>query len=167
MRRARLLHPAALAGAVSCAALTVAAFRSGDVALYNSTPSMPIGLYLRTSGSFTRGAIVTVRAIDVAPDYAVQRAFTKPGDRFLKHIIATEGDVVCADGLTVSVSGRGDWRRATHDAEGRLLPTWSGCRTLARNEVLLLGETADSFDGRYWGPTPVSRIEGVWRRLGA
>jgi type IV secretory pathway protease TraF len=36
---------------------------------------------------------------------------------------------------------------------------------LAANEVLLLGDTADSFDGRYWGPVSVDLIEGVWRKL--
>jgi type IV secretory pathway protease TraF len=45
------------------------------------------------------------------------------------------------------------------------LPAWSGCVTLDRDHVLLLGDTPDSFDGRYWGPTPIERIEGVWRPM--
>ncbi|MFZ4603940.1 MAG: hypothetical protein ACOYM8_15960, partial [Caulobacterales bacterium] len=66
--------------------------------LYNSTPSMPVGIYLRSDRCIAPGAIVSVRAIDVAPNYAAARSFTKPGNRFLKRIAATAGDVVCAYG---------------------------------------------------------------------
>ncbi len=146
---------------------TTAAISAGDVALYNGTPSMPVGVYLRTSASITPGAIVTVRATDVAPEYAAARSFTKPGNRFLKRIAAATGDVVCAYGPNVWINGEALPERQRQDGSGRTLPRWSGCLTLSHGQVLLLGETPDSFDGRYWGPTPVSKIEGVWRRLGA
>lgn len=68
MSRARVYHPALIAGVVACMALLVAARRSGDVAPYNGTPSMPVGVYLRTSASIEPGTIVTVHATDVAPD---------------------------------------------------------------------------------------------------
>ena len=55
-----------------------------------------------------------------------------------------------------------DWRRV---ARGRALPTWEGCVDLQSGEVLLLGDAPDSFDGRYWGVTPATQIEGVWRPL--
>jgi len=67
----------------------------------------------------------------------------------------------------VWINGEALPERQSHDSAGRTLPTWSGCLTLSHGQVLLLGETPDSFDGRYWGPTPVSTIEGVWKRLGA
>jgi conjugative transfer signal peptidase TraF len=156
-----------IAGVLACAALLVAALRTGDVALYNGTPSVPVGVYLRTGGPVAPGTIVTVRASDVAPSYAAARSFTKPGNRFLKRIAATTGDVVCAYGPNVWINGGALPERRSHDSAGRALPTWSGCLTLSHGQVLLLGETPDSFDGRYWGPTPVSRIEGIWRRLGA
>lgn len=167
MLRLRLNRPALIAGAVACAALLVAALHTGDVALYNGTPSMPVGVYVRSDRAIAPGAIVTVRATDVAPSYATARSFTKPGNRFLKRIAATAGDVVCAYGPNVWINGESLPERQTQDTSGRHLPTWSGCFTLSRGQVLLVGETPDSFDGRYWGPTPVSRIEGVWRRLGA
>ncbi|MFZ2031610.1 MAG: S26 family signal peptidase [Vitreimonas sp.] len=50
------------------------------------------------------------------------------------------------------------------DTHGGLVG-WRGCRVLNADEVLLLGDTPDSFDGRYWGPINVRLIEGVWRRL--
>jgi type IV secretory pathway protease TraF len=167
MARTVPLYPLLIVGFSACAALLYAALRTGDVALYNGTPSMPVGVYLRTSAAIGPGAIVTVRAIEVAPDYAATRSFTKPGNRFLKRIAATTGDVVCAYGPNVWINGEALPERQIKDTSGLQLPTWSGCLTLSPGQVLLLGETQDSFDGRYWGPTPVSRIEGVWRRLGA
>jgi type IV secretory pathway protease TraF len=108
-----------------------------------------------------------VRATDVAPGYAAARSFTKPGIRFLKRIAAATGDVVCAYGPNVCIDGDALPERQSNDPAGRTLPTWSGCLKLPLGEVRLLRETPNSFDGRYWGPTPVSWIEGVWRRLGA
>lgn len=128
---------------------------------------MPTGAYLRASEAAAIGSIVTVRAIDVAPSYATQRSFTNAGDRFLKRVAAGYGDIVCAQNETVTINGKRVALRRSHDDAGRELPSWSGCYTLSRDFVFLLGETPDSFDGRYWGPTPVSQIEGVWRRLGA
>jgi type IV secretory pathway protease TraF len=62
----------------------------------------------------------------------------------------------------VTINGERAAQRAARDSAGRMLPTWSGCRTL-HGEVFLLGDTPDSFDGRYWGPTPLRLVEGVWR----
>ena len=49
MVRARLAFTVVITGAVACGALLLAALRSGDVALFNGTLSMPVGAYLRTS----------------------------------------------------------------------------------------------------------------------
>ncbi len=47
------------------------------------------------------------------------------------------------------------------DRRGRPLPNWTGCRTLAEDEVFLLMEgVPDSFDGRYFGPVPMTAIIG-------
>jgi conjugative transfer signal peptidase TraF len=151
---------------IAAIGLVVAASASNlDVVLYNGTPSMSVGLYLRSSGSLERGAIVTVRAVDVAPGYAARRNFTDPGDRFLKRVVGAAGDVVCASGAEVTLNGAPVAERQARDSAGRALPTWVGCVTLDGAHVFLLGETQDSFDGRYWGPTPIDRIEGVWRPI--
>jgi type IV secretory pathway protease TraF len=65
----------------------------------------------------------------------------------------------------VLVNGVAVAQRRRHDSVGRALPTWSGCRTLSETEVFLLGDSEDSFDGRYWGVVRVDQIEGVWRPL--
>ena len=134
-----------------------------DVLIWNGTPSMPTGFYRRVANSPTLGAIVTVRAADVARDYAMARDFIDPSDRFIKRIAAMDGDQVCALGGDIIINGVHVARRAHADRAGRALPSWSGCRVLDA-EVFLLGDAQDSFDSRYFGPVALSLIEGVWRR---
>ena len=143
-------------------ALTLVSAR--DIVLYNPSQSLPCGFYLRLAQEPRQGDIVTIRARDAAPAYAQLRDFTDAGDRFLKRIAATQGDLVCANGDQIVAAGR-TLTRLSRDRYGSALPHWDGCRRLGPGEVLLLGDTPDSFDGRYWGPTPIDQIEGVWRRL--
>lgn len=151
-------------GAVVAALLLTGALLSPrDIVLWNGTQSMPTGLYWRTDRAPERGAVVTVRAADVAPAIATRRRFTDPGDRFLKRIAAGSGDVVCAQADTIFINGEVAARRRRVDSNGDPLPVWHGCRSL-ENEFFLLGESEDSFDSRYFGPVRRADIEGVWRR---
>lgn len=151
-----------LAASGAIAALLAAAVSQRDVILFNHSPSMPVGFYLRTGEPVTRGVVVTVRARDVASEEAQRRGFAEPGDRFIKRVAAAAGDEVCGDGERVTINGAVAAERYASTAHTL---GWRGCRILAEGEVLLLGESADSFDGRYWGPTRVEWIEGVWRQL--
>jgi conjugative transfer signal peptidase TraF len=159
------LRRALAAAAGGLAVLAFASAPHADLVLYNHSTSLPPGLYIRTNGGATRTAIVTVRAAEVAPAYARMRDFTAPGDRFIKRVAAIGGESVCASGDAVTLDRRIVLRRQARDSAGRLLPRWSGCRTLGSDEILLLGDTPDSFDGRYWGPISRKLIEGVWRPL--
>jgi len=136
-----------------------------DWLIYNHTPSVPTGWYVRSAGEIVPGAFVTVRAQDVAPAYAAARDFTDAGDRFIKRIAANDGDSVCANGNAIRINDRTVAHRAVHDSQGRALQHWSGCRTLSGDEFFLMGDTPDSFDSRYFGPVRAADIEGVWRKL--
>lgn len=151
-------------GLAASSALGLATIIDNDVALLNHSPSMPVGIYLRSSDPIVHGAIVTVRARDVAPDLAHERGFDGDGDRFIKRVRAAGGQSICSDGSRLEVDGRVVVEFARDEAS-RALPFWVGCRTLSADEVLLLGDSADSFDGRYWGPVSSDLIEGVWRPL--
>jgi len=152
-------------GTAAIALLGVASVNARDRLLYNHTPSVPPGWYVRSADEIALGALVTVRALDVAPGYAAARNFTDAGDRFIKRIAANDGDSVCADGDAIRINDRTVAHRAVHDSQGRALPHWSGRRTLAADEVFLMGDTPDSFDSRYFGPVSAADIEGVWRKL--
>ncbi|MBK6705453.1 MAG: S26 family signal peptidase [Caulobacteraceae bacterium] len=170
MRRIRLVPPsrAVALGAFLTFALClgigfVAVSKVSDVVVYNASPSMPQGIYVRMQPPIVRHSIVTVRARDVALNYATARRFTDANDRFLKRVVALDGDVVCALGARVTINHTITLQRRTVETAGRALPTWSGCRRL-NGQVFLIGDTADSFDGRYWGPVASDLIEGVWHR---
>jgi type IV secretory pathway protease TraF len=159
-RRTRI---ALIMGALALAALGCASAVSADVLLYNHSPSIPSGFYVRTRSEIVVGALVTVRARDVAPDAARARGFDAEGNRFIKRVAAIGGQRVCGDGDVLAIDGRETVQRY---AESPTAPRiWAGCRTLRSDEVLLLGDSADSFDGRYWGPVNADLITGVWRPL--
>lgn len=161
-----------LIGAVSVVAAFSASRDGRDLALYNHSPSLPIGIYVRVAEvagtaerPARRGAIVTVRARDMAPELAASRGFTGSRDRFLKRVAAIEGDKVCSDSAGLRINDGAVFPQQREARTGAQLATWTGCRRLMAGEALLLGDTPDSFDGRYWGPIDARLIEGAWRRL--
>lgn len=165
MQKRRLLI-LLLAGAAAGAALIAFALpAASDRLLYNHTPSVPVGFYIRTHAPIDRGTFVTVRAADVAPAAARARDFEGPRDRFIKRVAAVAGDRVCAEGDALTINDGFAIPRRVHDSAGAPLRAWDGCRALLEHEVLLLGDAEQSFDGRYWGPIDRNLIEGVWRPL--
>ena len=147
--------------ALALAALVLNGARQ-DVVLFNHSPSVPVGFYVRESGDPARGMFVTVRARDVAPVEAAAHRYDDEGDRFIKRLAAIAGQHVCSDGSVLSVDGVDV---AVVQNRPGAPHGWVGCRTLVSSEILLLGDSADSFDGRYWGPIRSDLIEGVWRPL--
>jgi type IV secretory pathway protease TraF len=148
------------AGLAALAALFFAGGANPDVVLFNHSPSVPIGFYVRDSGDLAHGTFVTVRARDVAPVEAAAHAYDDEGDRFIKRLAAIGGQEVCSDGRVLRVDGRD---AAIIQIGAGAPPAWIGCRTLGSSEILLLGDSPDSFDGRYWGPISANLIEGRWR----
>lgn len=154
-----------LVSAAGIAAAFTMTPRLPDLVLYNHSPSMPVGLYLRNDAGLARGAIVTVRARDVAPALAEERGFNGPGDRFIKRVAAMAGDEVCAVNGRLRINGADLAAFPVRKQPNTSPAAWSGCRALTISEVLLLGDAPNSFDGRYWGPIDAHQIEGVWREL--
>jgi len=150
-------------GAVTAlAALVFASGARQDVVLFNHSPSVPVGFYVRETSPPTHGMFVTVRARDVAPAQAAAHNYDDEGDRFIKRLTAMAGQEVCSDGRVLSI----DDVEAAIVQNGAGAPQgWIGCRTLGSTEILLLGDSANSFDGRYWGPISTDLVEGVWRPL--
>ncbi|HEX8903101.1 S26 family signal peptidase [Vitreimonas sp.] len=144
-------------------AIGLAVTPAPDLVLYNATASMPVGFYWRSTDAPARHAIVTVRAQRVASAYARQRGFADAHDRFIKRVAGVDGDIVCAHGANVTINGAQLPSRRRLDREGRLMPRWQGCRRLD-GEVFVLGDSADSFDSRYFGPVAVGDIDAVWTR---
>ena len=85
----------------------------------------------------------------------------------VKRAAAVAGDRVCAQGPLIIINERVVAARRRADVAGRPLPQWQGCRRLVEGEVfLLMAETPDSFDGRYFGVSApidlIGRATPVW-----
>jgi type IV secretory pathway protease TraF len=159
--------PTALAGAgiAGLIAMTLAA-RAPKLVLVNESPSLPKGLYARVPrGGVVRGAIVAIPQPVVARPYLASLGM--PAEvRLIKRVGAASGDEVCASPGALTLRGRILVVR-DHDRFGATLPVWRGCRRLGADELFLLGDTANSFDSRYFGPAPRGQVEGVFREVAA
>lgn len=147
---------------------SAAADRLPAPVLINESPSLPRGLWLRAEPPsadqpLRRGDVV---AIPQPPEARpVLSALGVPPDLpLLKRVAAVGGDRVCADGRGLVAPFRAV-PVTRRDGLGRPLPVWTGCRALAPDEVLLLGDSAASFDGRHFGPLPRDRLLGRYREL--
>ena len=103
------------------------------------------------------------------PQPAAARAYLgdlgMPGDAALiKRVAAAGGDRVCVEGAQL-LTPDGVWTVRSRDRRGAILPRWSGCRRLAPDELFLLGDTAGSFDSRYFGPVTRSEVLGVYQEV--
>ena len=136
--------------------------------LWNASTSAPKGLYWVMPGAMPkRGDMVIAWPPRRWRHFAAIRHYLPLGVPLVKRVTALFGDRICAKGSSLFVNGRMLAHRLARDPYGRLLPWWRGCITLARGELLLLNSPANSFDGRYFGPTDPADIVGkanlLWR----
>jgi conjugative transfer signal peptidase TraF len=154
------------AGALGCMVVVVsfAAGLSHTAVLINETPSLPRGIYLRTSAAQTpAGAIVAIAQPAEARSYLA--GLGVPAEMWiLKRVAAGGGDAVCAGEEVLSAPGR-RVQVLRRDRQGRPLPIWQDCRVLGADELFLLGDTQASFDSRYFGPVRAAAVQGSYRRV--
>ncbi len=157
---------ATVAGALLLAAPLVLALP--PVLIWNASASVPVGLY-RASGAGTLriGDLVAVAPPADLATFLAERGYLPRGVPLLKHVAALADSVACRDGSIVAINGRQVATARERDRRDRPLPVWSGCRTIAADEVFLLNtDAADSFDGRYFGPLPrdtiTAKLTPIW-----
>jgi len=131
--------------------------------IYNGSSSVPRGWYgSRPIQSLSLGMLVLVRLPRAAQQMAEQRHYLPAEVPALKHIAALPGTKVCERRGLVIINGELIARALGHDASGRPLIPWSGCRALAETEFFLLNSlNRASFDSRYFGPVERSQVIGA------
>lgn len=156
----------ALIGLMTVAILAIG-MRAEPLLIWNTTRSVPVGLYVRTSAQSPRmGDIVAVR-----PDGALRRwlhdtGYLPSGALLLKRVAALPGQTVCRVGLELTIDGEPVAQARARSRQGIGLPSWSGCRVLGPGVLFLLNRAVpDSFDGRYFGPTNTASVVGTVRPL--
>lgn len=157
-----------IAGVVAIAALSTLAMPVSRYAVWNTTASVPTGLYaIRGKASLDVGERV---AIDPPPQMRrllATRGYLPTGVPLIKRIAAVSGQRVCRFGHGVTIDGDFAGAARARDRLGRPLPAWFGCRKLRSGELFVMNPAApDSFDGRYFGPlklgTVIGRATPVW-----
>jgi conjugative transfer signal peptidase TraF len=141
-------------------AFGLAFFHPAPWLIWNATASTPTGLYvLRPVGRLRTLELVAVQPPEPIANYLADGGFLPKGVPLLKHVMALPGQTVCRAGDTITVDGIEVGEAQDRDHLGRLLPRWSGCRTLAPGNVFLMNPTVpNSLDGRYFGPLPATSI---------
>ena len=154
--RAVTLSVAAIAIAMLCFTGNASSARL----VWNTTASAPTGLYSIEQGTWRTGDRVAVRPSASLAGDLDRRGVLPLGKLLIKSVAAGRGDTVCRDGERVTVNGSVAAMAKIASRTGEALPSWGGCRRLGASEVLLLGDTPDSYDGRYFGVTSAEEVFG-------
>lgn len=160
MKRVAILAAGALAlGALALPAL----MRPAPRLVWNASASVPIGLYAaRPAQRLKAGDLVVAMPPEPLARMMVARNYLPPDTPMLKHIAALGGQRICRIGRTILVDGIRVATALARDTQGRAMPVWQGCRTLAPDEALLLNASAKaSFDGRYFGAVSTRSIRAI------
>ncbi len=128
---------------------------------YNASPSIACGWYLVVPPYRLRvGMLVVAHIPSWAARLAAERDYLPISVPVIKRIAAGDGESVCERSGRLTIDGRVVARALSADSAGRRLPAWQGCETLDRGEFLLLGDTWDSYDSRYFGPIQARAVVG-------
>ncbi len=135
-------------------------FLQTPLLIWNTTPSLPKGLYRIHSG-YEVGDII---AFDIPPSILPlvrERGWIPDYDRLLKRVVGIVGDEVCFREQAVFLNGVYIDERSTVDSQSRAMPLLSGCHTLGEGQVwvMLKGQPL-SLDSRYFGVVDTTTIYG-------
>jgi len=166
IRVPRLKRTALLVLAATAIGMLAATAAPGSARLvWNTSPSAPAGIYSIESDGWRVGDRIAARpSTNLARDLD-GRGILPLGKLLIKRVVAGEGDVVCRQGNAVTANATAVATALSVSGAGAALPVWSGCQTLGASDVLLLGETPQSYDGRYFGVTRAEEILGRVRLL--
>ncbi len=161
-RRGWAIATVSVASLFGASFTAVAVFDPLPRVVWNASASAPIGFYrINPLPDPPLGALVAVTPPAPLARWLAERGYLGERVPLLKHVAAGPGQRVCRVGPVVSVDARQVAVARERDGMGRPLPVWQGCRTLRAGELLMLNpDHADSMDGRYFGPLPVSTVLG-------
>ncbi len=128
----------------------------------NVTSSLPTGLYLKVpSTNYWRGDYVVYEPTEEVKNIIIQNKWGNAKCDFLKKVGALAGDTysVNSDTLIFKINGQYIGQVYETDNEGKTLPKLRGEFKVEEGYILPIATGARSFDGRYSGTIPESRIK--------
>lgn len=151
--------------ATSVTALGVAAslfFHPLPRLIWNASASVPTGLYaVHPAGRLRVAELVVVRPPEGLAQFLANRRYLPEGVPMLKRVLALPRQTVCRNARTITVDGVAMGEALERDTQGHALPVWQGCQRLRDGEIFLMNwQSNASFDGRYFGPLPMTAVIG-------
>lgn len=135
---------------------------------WNTTPSIPTGLYTLTSRIPAKGDLAIINLPEATAVLADARGYLPAHSRLIKPVVAGSGDTVCRNGLVVRIEGQPLALADAEDMRQRPLPQWDGCHRLTPSELFVISTVRGSFDSRYFGRIHVRHVLGtaipIWTR---
>lgn len=143
---------------------------------WNTSPSVPLGLYWTIHAPIAKGAFVLVCPPNTPIfQQARERTYIDVGScpdnygHMMKQVAAVGGDAITVSAQGVAVNGHllPDSAPVAQDPQGRAMPVTLGAAyTLAPKQLLLMGVGNPlSFDGRYYGPVGEETIVNVLKPI--
>ena len=148
---------------VALAALLLPALHRPQLRLvWNASASVPVGLYAIEPAATPRlGDLVAVRPSPALALFMAERRYVEANALLVKPVAALAGSTFCRANMRVTLDGRTVAIALPRDRFGRPLPQWSGCRRVARNQLVLIAPALRaSFDSRYFGPLDNTHVIG-------
>lgn len=137
------------------------------IILYNDSPSVPEGFWLKTDQPEQKvGDVVAFHA-----PLAARRFITAHLPQYLtipliKPVAGVEGDEVCGNKNGFYVNGKLLGLPLAKDSKGDPVAPWTGCEKLRSGQIVVFSNRIkNSYDSRYYGPVPVVNIMSAYRQL--
>ena len=144
-----------------CLAIEFIADETPKVFYLNVTESLPTGLYMRIPGKeCRRGDYIVYEPSAEVKSLIIKNGWGDGNRDFLKKVGATAGEKYSVDAttLTFEVAGKYFGQVYETDNAGNELQKMRGEFEVPKGHVLPVATSARSFDGRYSGTIPKSRI---------
>jgi conjugative transfer signal peptidase TraF len=130
--------------------------------VWNRTPSLPLGVYVRTPGVRVGEGVLVALPVPAAVRTLVHdRRYLPDGSLLIKPVAAVPGDYVCTRTGILFINGEPFGSMLRRDSEGRDLPVYRGCGALPAGQVFLASHQPQSFDSRSFGPVDVGSLQGT------
>ena len=141
----------------------------GPTILINETPSEPMGFYRLVRHPLKDYRLTMYVVFPVPPGLrplVYGRHWMKDGIPLLKEILGLAGDHVCVFKDRLEINGHRVGPVFQRDSAGLPLPHYLGCFEVQAGTFFAASQYLDkSFDGRYFGPLPLSQLQGEARPL--
>jgi conjugative transfer signal peptidase TraF len=139
----------------------------GPTLLINETASEPLGVYRlveHPTSDFRRGMYVVFPVPTELHALVYGRHWMKNGIPFLKELLGVAGDRVCIVNHRLEINGRTIGPVFESDSQGQPLPQIRGCFEVPAGTFFAASQYLEkSFDARYFGPLPLSQLQGEAR----